>query len=231
MQASILDRAMLGAAVCLLGFAAYSRIVPTGETGNTSVGPEDVPVPVSEWDQIKTTTPDTLVGAQVKATPPHTVVVFSDFECPMCKRFEEMSLTVAREQYGRELAVVYRHWPLGYHRGARAAAIASECARAQGAFSTMAAELFEAQPTLSYRDEFWTLAAKAGVRDSVAFENCVASPRPQLALARDSVLRTLLPREPTGTPTVLVDGVMLGRVPSPDQLVELLKRDSPRTGS
>ncbi|MEO8479106.1 MAG: thioredoxin domain-containing protein [Gemmatimonadota bacterium] len=226
MQASALDRVMLVAAVSLLGFAAYSQIVPTGETGKTSEARRDVTVPVSEWKRITTVTGDSLGDAGVGVTTLHTVVVFSDFECPMCKRFEEMSLSAAREQYGTDLTVVYRHWPLGYHRGARAAAIASECARIQAAFPSMAAELFEEQPTLSSRDEYWTIAARAGVRDSVAFVDCVASPGPQLALARDSALRTLLPREPTGTPTVLVDGVMLGRVPSPDQLLELLGRSS-----
>lgn len=226
MRASILDRTMLVAAFGLLGFAAFRQLVPGGGPGGQPAARSDLPVSASAWKTISTVEPVGGSGGQANAAPDHTVVVFSDFECPMCKRFEQLSLTAARKRFGDELAVVYRHWPLTYHAGARTSAIAAECARTQDAFSSMAAELFEAQPTLSHRKEFWTLAANAGVRDSTAFADCLESPGPLQVLARDSALRALLPREPTGTPTILVDGIMLGRVPSPEQLVELLGRPS-----
>ena len=62
---------------------------------------------------------------------PVTIVVFSDFQCPYCALLMDR-LGVLRAKYPRDVAVVYRHYPLVEHRYSMAAARASECAASQG---------------------------------------------------------------------------------------------------
>lgn len=51
-----------------------------------------------------------------------TVVVFADFECPACRDFALNSLNPVLVKFPNQVSVLYRHWPLTYHRFAVAAA-------------------------------------------------------------------------------------------------------------
>lgn len=55
------------------------------------------------------------------------IVEFSDFQCPYCKAMHPNLLSIM-ENYGTDVALVYRHYPLeSIHPLARPSAIASEC--------------------------------------------------------------------------------------------------------
>jgi protein-disulfide isomerase len=60
-----------------------------------------------------------------------TVQIFSDFECPFCSRVMPI-LDELRELYPADVRIVWRHYPLPFHRHALLAARAAEQARAQG---------------------------------------------------------------------------------------------------
>lgn len=61
-----------------------------------------------------------------------SIIEYSDFECPFCKRFHATPGELAR-QFGERVNWVYRHFPLDFHNpAARRAAIASECAAKLG---------------------------------------------------------------------------------------------------
>jgi protein-disulfide isomerase len=62
-----------------------------------------------------------------------TVVEFSDFQCPYCSSVQTTLATVLPE-YGTDVRVVFKNYPLPFHSHARATAIAAECAQAQGRF-------------------------------------------------------------------------------------------------
>lgn len=72
-----------------------------------------------------------------------TLVEYSDFECPFCKRFHETMQKVI-QNYGKDVRWVYRHMPLdSLHRQARKEALASECASEQGKFWEFADLVFK----------------------------------------------------------------------------------------
>ncbi|MCW8825517.1 MAG: DsbA family protein [Gammaproteobacteria bacterium] len=63
---------------------------------------------------------------------PVTLVEYSDFECPYCKRFHFSAKDFVDNSKG-QVNWVYRHYPLSFHNpGAQKEAEASECAAQQG---------------------------------------------------------------------------------------------------
>ena len=62
-----------------------------------------------------------------------TVVEFSDFQCPYCGSVQTTLGTVLPE-YGTDIRVAFKNFPLSFHAYARTTAIAAECAHAQGRF-------------------------------------------------------------------------------------------------
>lgn len=61
-----------------------------------------------------------------------SLIEYSDFECPFCKRFHDTPAAVL-ERHGGRVNWVYRHFPLAFHDpAARREAVASECAARLG---------------------------------------------------------------------------------------------------
>jgi len=87
----------------------------------------------------------------VKGDPdaPITIVEFSDFQCPFCKRFHETTLPLIQENYidTGKVKFVYRDFPLEsiHPNGAIPAAVASECADEQGMFWQYHDKIFQNQ--------------------------------------------------------------------------------------
>lgn len=59
------------------------------------------------------------------------LIEYSDFECPFCSDFHATAQQV-KDEYGDDVAWIYRHFPLEFHESARPAAVASECAADTG---------------------------------------------------------------------------------------------------
>lgn len=147
-----------------------------------------------------------------------TIVEFSDFECPFC-RATAARLRAVRAKYPRDVAVVYRHYPLPYHAHAVEAARASLCAARQGRFEAFHDLLF-AQDSLGMVP--WSrLAQSAGVRDPAGFERCMRLPGPSPEIERD--LREGARLGVRGTPTLLVNERLLDGAP-PGTLEEAVER-------
>jgi len=129
-----------------------------------------------------------------------TLVLFTDFECPYCKRLDAM-LRELVERHG-DVRVVLRNRPLPMHPHARLAALAALAATAQGKLAAFAPLLFAHQDALE-RASLVSYASAAGL-DVARFERDLDAPAAAAALAADEALAAKL--DVRGTPTSFVDG-------------------------
>ncbi|MBS3128381.1 DsbA family protein [Candidatus Woesearchaeota archaeon] len=107
------------------------------------------------------------------ANAPVTIIEFSDFQCPFCKRFYEDTLPQLLKEYvdTGKAKFVYRDYPLDFHPQAQKAAEAAECAGDQGKFWEMHDKLFENQQSLSVENhKKWATELDL---DTTKFNDCL----------------------------------------------------------
>jgi protein-disulfide isomerase len=77
---------------------------------------------------------------------PITIVEFSDFQCPFCRRFHEETYQALLDAYPGQIRFVYRNLPLtSIHPDAMPAAVASLCANDQGKYWEYHEKLFSSE--------------------------------------------------------------------------------------
>jgi protein-disulfide isomerase len=136
------------------------------------------------------------------ANSPVTIVEFSDFECPFCKRAHP-TLMQLLEKYAGKVKLVYRDFPLeSIHPQARRAAEAARCANDQGKFWDYYDTLFTESPKLA-PDDLKRYAAQAGI-DVKKFDDCLSGGVHKTALQKDIDEGTRL--GVTGTPAFFING-------------------------
>lgn len=111
---------------------------------------------------------------------PVTLIEYSDFECPFCRRFHATAKQLVTSSNG-QVNWVYRHYPLPSHKGAQKKAEAAECAAELGgddAFWRYADALFERAGSDGGLpvENLVPLAAKLGL-DQAEFRQCLESGR------------------------------------------------------
>ncbi|HEX7239027.1 MAG TPA: thioredoxin domain-containing protein [Longimicrobiaceae bacterium] len=194
MKETLLNVATVVLTLCALvvtGLVVRREFFPQAAPG----GPEP-PRAVSDWRGYAS------AGHRIgPANAPLTVVAFSDFQCPFCGVLAK-NLAELRRKHPGDVAVVFRHYPLGNHPHAVAAARASDCAAEQGRFEAFHDSVFFRQDSIG--NVPWTrFAALAEVPDTAAFARCAAAPGPVATVARDTVAARGL--EVSGTPTLLLN--------------------------
>lgn len=147
------------------------------------------------------------------------IIAFMDFQCPACGIMHQR-LADALLRYPADFAVVYRHYPLPRHPFAREAALASECAAAQGGFAKMAGVLFANAASLG-RLGWVDLAREAGVADGQSFANCMTDSSVMQAVRHDLEMGSKL--QIRGTPTLLAAGKRYSGSISPFVLDSLIQ--------
>jgi protein-disulfide isomerase len=135
---------------------------------------------------------------------PITIIEFSDYQCPFCKRAEGVVDQVMKT-YGDKVRLVFRDFPLPFHPLARPAAEAANCANAQGKFWDYHAKLFASQPALA-DDNLKQYAKDVGL-DSAKFDQCLANKPFKAAIDKDVEDGTKA--GVNGTPAFFVNGRML----------------------
>ncbi len=150
---------------------------------------------------------DVSVGeAPVLGNPnaPVTIVEFSDFQCPFCKRADP-TLRKIREEYGDRVRIAFKHMPLSIHPQAPAAHAAAEAAHRQGRFWEMHDKIFENQRDLKPAT-FERYARELGL-DVERFKRDASSKEVQARIDED--LRQAQQLSVTGTPSFFINGRFL----------------------
>jgi protein-disulfide isomerase len=133
-----------------------------------------------------------------------TLVTFSDFECPYCGRFYPTVKEIMK-QYGDKVRVVFKHFPLSFHKNAQKAAEASECAAEQGKFWQMHDKIFENQQLLSFDQlKAWAKDLKLNISQ---FNSCLDSGKFAQKVQAD--MQEGAQKGVDGTPATFVNGILV----------------------
>lgn len=146
------------------------------------------------------------------------LVVFNNYECPFCWRFEG-TLAAVRAAFPDRLAVLYRHYPLSIHEPtAYEKARLAECAAAVGRFTGLHGFLYGLD--LENADAVRSAMQEAGV-DNPAFLACAGDTTRVPAIEEDlALIREIGTRR---TPSLFLQGHLLSRAPDSTRLHELVE--------
>jgi protein-disulfide isomerase len=137
---------------------------------------------------------------------PITIVEFSDYECPFCRRWHLEVFPLIRQAYPDQVRFVFRDFPLtSIHPNAVPAAEAASCANEQGKFWEFNEALFSMQFGLD-SEAYLAYGEMLGL-EMPSFSECLSSGR-----YRDEVLADLKWASDLGvrsTPTFFLNGIAL----------------------
>lgn len=203
----------------ILGLVALVAVLAKYGTSNLSTGastgaPLRAMVTDSDW-------------AKGSVTAPHTLVEYSDFQCPSCGAYAPLLKRLA-DEHGQEVRVVYRHFPLDQiHPNARVAAQAAEAAGLQGKFFEMHDALFNTQGTWSTDKNpeifFEDLARSLNLDTSkfkVDLKSTVVNDRVNTQAAGGANAGV------NSTPSLFFDGKLIDNPGTYEELVNLVKTTS-----
>lgn len=203
---------LLLVAVFLLGylFARVQSLENGGGSGNqaaaeqTGTGAE--PMPGDEVVQVA----NGHLPIKGQENAQVTLVEFSDFECPFCKRYYDDSYAQLVKDYvdTGKVKMYFRHYPLEFHPAANPAALASECANEQNLFWEFHDKAFNEQSRLSgggeaANTELKAMAAEIGA-NSAQFDQCFDSAKYQSQVDED--VADGQAAGVSGTPTIFING-------------------------
>jgi protein-disulfide isomerase len=140
---------------------------------------------------------------------PVTVVVFSDFECPFCRKAAEILRAEMESPEGKNVRLVFRHFPLAMHPWARKAAEAAACVNLQSreSFWQLHDFIFHNQQTFNVDNidaKLLDFVRAAPGLNAATYQNCLDDALSVGMVIRDTSLGTA--NRVTGTPTVFVNG-------------------------
>jgi protein-disulfide isomerase len=133
-----------------------------------------------------------------------TIVEFSDYECPYCKRWHAEIWPKLEQAYAGKIKLVYRDFPLtAAHPNAVPAAEAANCAGEQGQYYPFYDRLWLAKSGLNSK-AYETYATELGL-DLASFKSCVATRKYRAEVEADLRYATTL--GVSGTPTFFINGI------------------------
>jgi protein-disulfide isomerase len=199
------------AAGILVGYVAWGlgtagEAVQTLQTAEQASGPVvEAPVATEEPQYIRYNVFSEDAYALGPEDAPITIVEFSDFQCPYCRRWHEEVYEPLLAAYPGQIRMVYRHLPLtSIHPDAFAAAEAAMCAGEQDAFWQYHEKLFSSE--ILGTDVYAQYAQELKL-DMTAFEACMTDHKYQEAIQKDSDFALDLGIR--STPTFFINGLAI----------------------
>ena len=144
---------------------------------------------------------DPVFGA---ADAPITIIEFSDYECPYCRKWHVEVWPQLQAAYADQIRLVYRDFPLtNIHPNATPAAEAANCAQEQDMYFPYSEKLFEMTLNLG-ATTYQSYAEELGM-DMDAFNECLESDRYLAEVEADYQYAAELGIH--STPTFFVNGI------------------------
>jgi protein-disulfide isomerase len=131
-----------------------------------------------------------------------TVFEFSDFQCPYCKRGRD-TMDELLKAYPKDVKVVFKHYPLPFHKEAEPSARASWAAQQQGKFWEFHDIMFNNQDKLGM--DFYLATAKELKLDEAKFKADMNSEAAAKSVKEDADIGAKNGIQ--GTPGFFVNGV------------------------
>ncbi|WP_257458212.1 thioredoxin domain-containing protein [Archangium lipolyticum] len=169
------------------------------KANNVQITLPEPPKPPVERKEVAATGP-----SRGPENAPITIVEFSDFQCPFCSRAIK-TVDEVLAAYPNQVRLVFRQFPLDFHKQAPKAAEASLCANDQGKFWEYHDTLFANQQALEV-PQLKEHAKKVGL-DSAKFDKCLDSGEKASIVNAD--LEAGKKVGVNGTPAFFINGVLL----------------------
>lgn len=191
-------------AVAALGLVLLASGARAQDPNAQSVASPDDPPALTHSDKVRPSNDASRPPALGPSPAKVNVIVFSDFQCPVCRRTVHATHQIPEEWPG-DVRVEFRPVALPLHRNAENAAAASLAAHRQGKFWEMHDILFAHQDTLD-PDGLTTHAREAGL-DAKRYAKDYADPEIRRRVQEETKLAARLGA--TGTPSFLVNGKLV----------------------
>lgn len=139
-----------------------------------------------------------------------TIVEFSDFQCPFCIR-EYPKIKQILKQYPDDVRLVFKHFPLGFHKkapGASAATVLAHQELGNEGFWKMH-DMITAAPKKLEVSNFRGYAEQLGM-DLAKFDKVMGDPVAINALIKDDIAEAKRVGV-RGTPTIMVNGLKMAK--------------------
>lgn len=154
---------------------------------------------------------------------PVTVVEFSDFQCPFCRKVED-SLSEVRKKFADKVRLIYRDFPLPMHEHAAKAAEAARCAEEQGKFWPYHDVLFADQTKL---DVAGLKASAAKLKlNTKQFDECLDHDKYADGIKKDSAEGAAVGVR--GTPAFFINGRFLDGAQSAQSFEDVIREELDR---
>lgn len=138
------------------------------------------------------------------ANAPITIIEFSDFECPYCRKWVQETWPLIQKAYPGKVRLYYRDFPLSGHPNAIPAAVAARCAGEQNQYWAFHDKLFSGTTLNSAVYEAY---AQALGLDTAKFKACTQANRYEKDVNDDLQFGANLGIR--GTPTFIINGIPL----------------------
>ena len=166
---ALVDRSNMKIEIAALNKNVESMQEELKEIKSRPAQPGAAPAPPPVVEKVVSIDDDPIKGDK---NAPITIIEFSDYECPFCKRSYDNVFSKLDEEYisKGKVRVVFRDFPLGFHKKAIPAAIAANCAGEQGKYWEVHNFLFE-NPDKLDAASILNSAEELGL-DKAKFEAC-----------------------------------------------------------
>jgi len=152
-----------------------------------------------------------------------TVVEFSDYQCPFCKRVRPTVWRIV-DEYKDDLRYAFMDYPLSFHRDAKKAHEAARCAGEQGKYYEYNRKVFENQVKMKV-DDLRKYAKQLNL-DMEKFNRCLDSGKH--AATVEKMIEKGTKAGVAGTPAFFINGIMLSGARPYESFKEIIDMEMKR---